>query len=159
MKLTIKSEKYINADPPVLTEEMLDWLYLTMFQSFIRKGFDDIKSIDKIDIIANTAYNGSSTVHFYITINDIYKFHKEYTMNLDIKYQTPSLWTDNYYRDEWLRDFIEYGGIYCGIEGDISVKKYEDRIQKEKLKEERKKAKKRKEERYKLYLELKKEFE
>ena len=31
MEINISSEKYINADAPEVTEEMIDWLFLTMW--------------------------------------------------------------------------------------------------------------------------------
>ena len=169
MEINIKSEKYINADAPELTEEMLDWLFLTMwstrFENFVKK-------VDTIDIMANTAYNGCYNIHFYITINNKHEFHKVWRVDVPTSLQSPNLgfyfdgehepelgWDDKPRgRWEWVIYFVERG-VDMGPEGIEAVKRRDVMIEEANRRDEIEREKKTKEFRYKQYLKLKEEFE
>lgn len=168
MEITIRPEKFLNADAPEITEEMLDWLFLTMWSTRFENY---VKKVDTIDIMANTAYNGCRSVHFYITINGVHNFHKEWYTGIPTSCQEPPLgyyfqgvhedelnWLgDKKERSEWMVYFVSRD-VDMGPEGLEAVRVLDEQIAEHNRREEIKKEAERKEARYQQYLNLKKEF-
>ncbi len=74
MKISIKSEPYIKCPKPKLTKKMFDWFWTTLWSLRLEQYTD---AIETIDIRLNSALE-FTPVHFYITINGVHKFHKEW---------------------------------------------------------------------------------
>lgn len=74
MKIRINSEPYIANPAPKLTKQMFDWFWTTLWS--LRLEYYT-PSIETIEIRINQALS-NFPIHFYITINGIYEFHKEW---------------------------------------------------------------------------------
>lgn len=169
MEITIRPEKYLNADAPEITEEMLDWLFLTMWSTRFE---NNVKKVETIDIMVNTAFNGCRSVHFYITINGKHNFHKEWYTHAPTSVQNPPLgfmfqgvhedelnWLDEKKeRSEWMCYFVERG-VDMGPEGVAALKRKDEMIEIHKEREKINKEAEHKAFRYQQYLKLKEEFE
>lgn len=168
MEINVRAEKYLNADAPEITEEMLDWLFLTMWHT----RFDlYTNKVDTIDIMANTAFDGSRAIHFYITINGEHTFHKEWYTNTPTSLQNPTL---GYYHDgvhtdelnwlgekrerwEWMYEFV-LRGVDMGPEGVECKKRMEaQRLEAEKRETVQKEIEFRKNQ-YNQYIRLKEKY-
>jgi len=75
MKISIKSEPYFNNPAPTLTAEMFDIIWGEWWKFRI---YHAVECVETIDIKVNQAYSGSP-VHFYITVNGVYEFHRSLT--------------------------------------------------------------------------------
>jgi hypothetical protein len=73
MKISIKSKSYINNPAPMITTEMFDIIWGEWWKHRI---YHVVDCIETIDIEINQAFS-SSPVHFYITVNGVYEFHRK----------------------------------------------------------------------------------
>ena len=158
MKIRVKPEKYINCPPPSLTKGMMDCFYEKL-GNYINRMFD-FKKINTINIRLNRAYEGCSSVHFYISINGGEEFHIEYSTgdeNVSTYFMHKGeIDKSNYFRYDWIRKLTNSGIDMGTNKPSIRYDKRWDEIDRlEKIKKEEKD----KEYRYEQYLKLKAEFE
>lgn len=162
MKININPEKYYNNECPTITEEMLDWVFLTLWST--RYYQHRYKKIESVNIRVNQAYEGSRSLHFYVSFNDNpHEFHKEWYIGSSLEHQFPPLhkgqsWTLGINRWEWMCK-AENEGIDCGVEGKAAVKRMEVIRNWYDRKDEVAKQIKRSQHNYKQYLRLKEQFE
>lgn len=174
IQITVKPEKFINCPPPEVTEEMVDWILLTLW---VYRPENWYKKIESVNIRANQSYEGSGKIHFYISFNGDTEneFHREFWTNIPLYHQHPSI---GYKDDEtyqvhkygttwnnepigrwyWMEYFIR-NGIDMGEEGVELQKKLDNLKQLSKLNAEQKRIKDAEEQEYQLYLRLKAKFE
>jgi len=159
MEVNFKPEKFINADPPELTDGMIDWFYSNLWSwQRNRYEFCDIKKIDTINVRLNTSYNGWTIIYFYISINGGPEFCAEFDKTYYSDFH--DRWKKNYgrafNRDKELCTLINVNGVDIGDNG--PVEREERRIELAELKRNAKQHVKRLRSTWESYVRLKAYF-
>lgn len=134
IQITIQSEEYYQTPAPEVTEEMIDWVLLTLYKS-VKNRQTQPRSVRSLNIRINQSYIGSTKFHFYISFNDAQEFHRsayEHQFISDIQYlRSVEYPVEAIYKqvesfrvlDEslperctWVLDFVD-GGIDMGQDG------------------------------------------
>lgn len=162
MKLKIIREQFINNPCPSLTKDMFDWLYDTLWVSWMRteqyyqmKQSGDLK-INSIAIRVNQAYMGCSNIHFYISINGGEEFHKVYPYGSRGGYIKIDRNYSKYHRYDWMVNFMNIGDHDFGTTKPL--KRYEMRWKALDLKRKSKEIVKRLRREWEQYLRLTEKF-
>lgn len=162
IKITITPEKFLNNPCPEITDEMLDWLFDTLWST--RYYLHGVRKIDSIHIRANQAFEGCSNLHFYISFNnDKHEFHKTWNMNSKLSHQSPYFsysgsWLCRKQRWEWLIHAVN-NGVDCGVDGIRACELITNaRVNRQKLEAEKKEISQQAHS-YNMYLNAKRKYE
>ena len=157
MKIQIIKEKFYSHQCPAIPKRVMDVFYSKLKWLF-GKRYDvyNIERIDNIKIRVNQSYEGSSSFHFYVTIDNFEEFHTEIW-----KGDTPMMHVNDRSRDkmhprfEWITDF-ERCGVYMGENN--CQERIDELWRVKKEKENSPKRVKKLKSDYDKYLKLKKQF-